>query len=140
MKRCTKCGQSKPIAEFTTLCSGKRAGYTLPTCRDCANASARDYLRRKPRSPEYVRNARLKTLYGITLADYSRMFAEQGGRCRLCRREPLPKYPNLDVDHCHRTKRVRGLLCRTCNIHIGFIENHRAAIEQYLAAPGRGTG
>ena len=59
------------------------------------------------REKEYVRK------YGITIADYDRMLEEQGGVCKLCGRPPAKR--RLHVDHNHKTKRVRGLLCFRCN-------------------------
>jgi recombination endonuclease VII len=64
-----------------------------------------------------VLKKRCETLYGISLEDYDRMFAEQGGRCRICKRKS--KRP-LFIDHCHVSGRVRGLLCNNCNCLIGF--------------------
>lgn len=60
----------------------------------------------------------LKWRYGITLEDYALMLAEQGGVCAICGKEP-DKARVLDVDHCHDTKTVRGLLCRSCNLVLG---------------------
>ena len=81
------------------------------------------------------RNVYLRMAYGITLEQYEHMLAEQGGRCSICRREPLGIKP-LHVDHNHTTGAVRGLLCRRCNSLVGFIEKHGALIpasENYLA-------
>lgn len=66
---------------------------------------------------ERLRNSRYKYRYGITLEDYNRMFAEQGGVCKICKKDdPGRKQSNhLAVDHCHKTGRVRGLLCLKCN-------------------------
>src|SRR5437660_7210274 len=67
------------------------------------------------RSREWNRNNRLTALYGITLADYERMFKRQGGACAICKRTDVP----LCVDHCHRTGEIRGLLCHRCNLALG---------------------
>ena len=67
---------------------------------------------------ERSRNKVLKCRYGITLEDYARMLAEQGGSCAICFTEPQ-KSRVLDVDHCHVTGTVRGLLCRSCNLTLG---------------------
>ncbi len=56
--------------------------------------------------------------YGITSDDYDRMRDEQGGVCAICRRE-CSTGMRLAVDHCHATKRVRGLLCNACNLSLG---------------------
>ena len=60
------------------------------------------------------RNYHLKRRYGITAADFDRMFAEQGGLCAICEEAPA-----AHVDHCHETNRVRGLLCFNCNGALG---------------------
>jgi hypothetical protein len=60
---------------------------------------------------------RCETIYGISLADYERMYAQQGGRCRICKRKPKR---GLCVDHSHVRRKVRRLLCHNCNCMIGF--------------------
>ncbi len=50
---------------------------------------------------------------GVTDEQYEEMLDEQGGVCALCGQPP--KTRRLHVDHDHRTKQVRGLLCYRCN-------------------------
>lgn len=50
---------------------------------------------------------------GVSVKDYDRMLAAQGGGCAICGNPP--KTRRLDVDHDHRTGKVRGLLCHRCN-------------------------
>lgn len=50
---------------------------------------------------------------GLTIEDYERLLAAQGGGCAIC--GATPKTRRLDVDHDHRTGAVRGLLCHRCN-------------------------
>ena len=69
------------------------------------------------------RNLRLIRDYGITSDDYNRMLAEQGGGCKLCGWAPQRGHRRLAVDHCHKTGRVRGLLCAVCNGGIGKLES-----------------
>jgi hypothetical protein len=106
--------------------------------------------RRKVRDPAaYARMRRgveLKATYGITLADYDRMLAEQGGACRICGstdpQAPVGKKNGVsyfNVDHCHETGAVRGLLCFQCNVGLGKFKDDpdlllRAA--QYLCDAG----
>lgn len=70
------------------------------------------------------RNAerRLSQLYGLTLQDYERMILEQNGLCGICNKPPSPGKP-LAVDHDHQTGCVRALLCTTCNLRLGVLEN-----------------
>lgn len=80
---------------------------------------------------------RLKSTYGITPAQYDEMLARQNGLCAACGGEQRTGRP-LCVDHCHKTKVVRGLLCDACNICAGHIESHRfERVTAYLARQQR---
>src|ERR1700746_492698 len=84
------------------------------------------------------RAIRLKGRYGITVEEYDRRLAQQGGRCAICRKCPdeakRPKHwaGVFCVDHDHDTGAVRGLLCNDCNLVVGRAHTAdilRAAIE-----------
>ena len=60
------------------------------------------------------RNTYLRKKYEITEAVYRKMFTEGGGVCWICGKPPKPG-TNLNVDHCHKTGKVRGLLDFMCN-------------------------
>lgn len=66
-----------------------------------------------PRNAEKAREAHLKRTYGITIEDYNRILKEQSGKCAVCGKPP--KTMRLAVDHCHKTGKIRGLLCSYCN-------------------------
>ena len=63
---------------------------------------------------------RFRNAYGIDLSAYESMCGVQKGRCAVCGIRPKKR---LCVDHCHRTKKVRGLLCRQCNAGIGLLKD-----------------
>ena len=42
------------------------------------------------------------------------------------------QYKNLCIDHDHNTNKFRGLLCMTCNRNLGWYENNKDAVLQYL--------
>jgi len=48
-------------------------------------------------------------------AAHDRLVALHGNRCSICGRPPREGGRRLDVDHDHKTGRVRGLLCHRCN-------------------------
>ena len=54
--------------------------------------------------------------YNVSDPEYRSMMDAQDGICVLCPR------PALVVDHCHKTGRVRGLLCYGCNSALGRFE------------------
>jgi Recombination endonuclease VII len=74
--------------------------------------------------------------YRLTEDKYERILAYQHGRCAGCGRPPGPI--RLAVDHCHKTGRIRGLLCWLCNRAIGIIRDNAttaANLGGYLASP-----
>ena len=92
----------------------------------------RNYTKRQGKhSVAARRDAALWTKYRIRSSDFEAMLSAQGGCCKLCGRRR-----KLDVDHCHITGRVRGLLCRNCNTWLGRYEalSWIAKVEDYLAA------
>jgi hypothetical protein len=85
-------------------------------------------------SPEERWRVHLMVRYGITPDDYDRMHREQGGVCAICKTAGIRK--RLNVDHCHRTKKVRGLLCDNCNHGLGKFKDDvelLAVAQQYLS-------
>lgn len=69
-------------------------------------------------------NQRLKRRYGITLDTYNQFLINQKGLCAICGKHQIEIKRRLDVDHCHTTGKIRGLLCTNCNRGIGyFYEN-----------------
>jgi hypothetical protein len=100
---CQKCGG--PVTHKTGL----------PVCKDC---------RVDDRDREYKHAMHLKHRYGITLADYDRMLAEQDGRCAICRTDnPGTRSATWHVDHDKLTGQIRELLCNGCNVGIGCLRH-----------------
>jgi hypothetical protein len=89
-KWCSRCQKELRLSSF----SGK-AAYCIP----CSRSHGTAY--------------RLKTVYNMTTEQYAALLAHQGGVCAGCGMKP--KTRKLAVDHCHKTNRVRGLLCKPCN-------------------------
>lgn len=58
---------------------------------------------------------RIKRLFNLLLADWQKIWDYQKGLCAICQR-PLRK---ANVDHCHASGLVRGLLCFRCNRALG---------------------
>lgn len=67
----------------------------------------------------YFKNYNLLKRYGITLDDYNLMLSKQDCKCLLCGKSHDKEKFGLVVDHCHNTKKVRGLLCHDCNTGLG---------------------
>lgn len=57
---------------------------------------------------------------GINSDKYNKILVKQGGKCAICRQTPIKK---LFIDHCHKSKKVRGLLCHHCNTGLGMFKD-----------------
>jgi hypothetical protein len=80
-------------------------------------------------NPDRVRASHYRSRYGVTLAEVSAL----GDLCAVC-----GTVEHLVVDHDHETGRVRGRLCRACNLGIGMLQDSPellASAAQYLRRP-----
>lgn len=88
-------------------------------CAKCRKTRHNAYRRKWNKAhPKQRRALGLKWKYGVTEDDYNAMLERQDGKCAICGKDT-----DLCVDHCHKTKKVRGLLCRNCNLGIGLLED-----------------
>jgi hypothetical protein len=72
----------------------------------------------------------LKRKYGITEAQYLQMLEACGRVCSICGRA-FESRPN--VDHCHQTGKVRGLLCKACNRGLGMLGDDLARLQSAVS-------
>lgn len=58
--------------------------------------------------------------YGITRAERDAMLERQGGKCAICRAETTFRgRGGAHLDHCHKTGKIREVLCSSCNQALG---------------------
>ncbi len=69
-----------------------------------------------PRPARYNQKKALMHNYGLTLIEYDTMVATHANKCGVCGEE----MDKINVDHCHETGSVRGLLCNKCNWGLGM--------------------
>jgi hypothetical protein len=81
-------------------------------------AKVKEARRRRRANPE-TREKDLARSYGLSWEEYKALAARQGGACAICKKSGQ----RLFVDHCHKTGRVRGLLCNRCNIGLGYYQD-----------------
>lgn len=82
----------------------------------------------------YRKEYGLKVKYGMDLKQYAKMLYDQKEVCAICEqketRQLKGKLQSLAVDHDHRTGKVRGLLCCSCNRAIGMFRESLQVIKR----------
>jgi hypothetical protein len=78
---------------------------------------AQKYRKTRPQSYYNAqRKCHFRDTYGITIEEYNALLKHQKRKCAICgKRHYEKKGKRLHVDHCHKSKKVRGLLCSSCN-------------------------
>ena len=74
------------------------------------------------------KSQKLKYKYGLSEEEYLNMYVAQGNKCAICEREVTPFTKLSYVDHCHRTGKVRGILCRSCNWGLGNFKDSEESL------------
>lgn len=131
--KCAKCKEMKFSNEFYKRKEKKiTSGCWCKTCFKKHVRSKYDH--------EKARNAQLVQNYGITSEEYDLMFAKQNGKCACCgalpeiiRTRGEGKIPRFHVDHCHKTGKIRGLLCSGCNKALGYINDNLEQAKALVA-------
>ncbi len=77
---------------------------------------------------EKQRDTNLKRAYGIDSVEWQRLFEVQKGRCASCGRHQSSMPKSLHVDHCHKSGKIRALLCDRCNRALGIMEEDAVSI------------
>ena len=69
--------------------------------------------------------------YGITKVDYDLLLENQSNKCKICELEFVTE-KDINIDHCHETNQVRGLLCRSCNVGLGHMKDDIQILERAI--------
>lgn len=127
---CKTCNTEKPKKDFSRLKS-RRSGI-IPHCKICHNKKMKLWNKKHP---FYSRNSNLMKNYGITSDDYDKMLKEQNNVCKVCNGPAMGK-GRYHVDHCHKTGKIRGLLCHKCNVALGMVQDNIEHLNKLIVYLG----
>ncbi len=144
-KKCTRCKEVKPLSAYYPVGNGIKG--VRPRCKECMRilerakydsdeefriAKLSSQAERHRNDPVFraahrhsMRRWHLKNAYGLSMEDFALLVQRQNGGCAICGSKPIPDTPKtrLVVDHCHRTGKIRGILCDLCNTAIGKLQD-----------------
>ena len=72
---------------------------------------------------------RRRSVYKLNETQYQAMLRDQNGKCAIC----FEDMEKVHVDHNHETKKVRGLLCRDCNVALGIFKDSSRLLRNAAA-------
>jgi hypothetical protein len=84
---------------------------------------------------KWTREWRRRREFGLEPEDMNVLIERQENRCAICKRrfDESSMRTSPRVDHDHKTGKVRGLLCGTCNSAIGFLDDSEVLLKRALA-------
>lgn len=123
-----ECHPDRPLhaKKMCLACYQRQRRATYPGAAEGHRKASKRWLKaNKHKGLEFSRRSR----YGLEPEDYKRLQDLFDGKCGICKQET-----KLAIDHCHVTMRVRGLLCRSCNLALGLYEKLQQAgdVQGYL--------
>jgi len=135
-KTCSVCKKNLLIICFHNLASTKCG--LASCCKECSKAAKAQSKNKASKEHTALVNLKqqIRRRYGLTLEQYYQMIKDQDNKCAICGNPETAVDPRtnkvraLSVDHCHKTGKVRKLLCSACNNGLGcFRDNPKLTIK-----------
>jgi hypothetical protein len=138
IKTCKRCLEEKSTDDFYSFYDKwSDKNYVGARCKPCHQQYRRD-------SATTSRNRKAEKLqlrYGLTFEQWEQMRENESFSCMICGINEDEMSKKLDVDHCHNSGKVRGLLCNPCNNMLGHARDNVDILEaavKYLKENGGG--
>lgn len=118
---------NKDLTKPCITCGAVERYKKSGACRPC---NLKMLAKNRAENPDYDKNwqknnperklmINRKCRYGITEEQYLDLFNKQNGKCAICLVQNV-----RDIDHCHSSGRIRGLLCNPCNVLLGLAKDN----------------
>ena len=98
-----------------------------------------EYTAGKPKEWIQAKGRRdhLKRRYNITPQEYETKLASQDYKCAVCGKDDSDnkrggKLDPLHIDHCHKTGKLRDLLCHQCNSGLGQFKDNIEILQKAM--------
>jgi hypothetical protein len=124
----------------------------------CLLADKEKYLSRQQKKREVNRNCNRRRAengkarqchrrykYGLSESQFTELRVLQNDRCPICKTpfslllDRPGERTKIHVDHCHRTGKIRGLICDKCNLLLGCANESATLLrmaQRYLECGG----
>ncbi|NDB61103.1 recombination endonuclease VII [bacterium] len=125
-------GLASPLAApFVKMTSGRSKSCGCSQYPKGKDSPA--YKHGRSRTREYDLELHMMKNYGLDLKDYQKLLEAQNHKCAICGSPPPNnRKTRLSIDHCHKTGKVRGLLCDRCNRSIGLLKDDVSILKKAI--------
>lgn len=135
---CKSCKKLRNRTSFHNKIDGKYGKDYY--CKKCRYKKEKESVKRTSRQNSTKNRflnwkCSIKLLYKLTPEEYFEVLKKQGGGCGICASQVNilnPKKMFLAIDHCHKTGKIRGILCDRCNMLIGSVKDSTAILEKSI--------
>lgn len=125
--------QKKKLKEYMKTWTKKQRDMDLVAFNKIKAKYAREW---RKRNPEKVKESHLKRNYNLTLKDVKLIIKKQNNICPICKKKLDKGYV---IDHCHKTTKVRGVLCRRCNTSLGLFKDSSVILKRAIGYLNRSS-
>ena len=137
-KACSHCNKTLPIEKFYKL----SRGGVRAECISCYSLRSKNYYTKNKKelilktktyaleNKEKIKSAKMRRKFGIAIEEKILLFAKQGNKCAICGCTENNVGRDWDIDHCHKTGKIRGILCSNCNRGLGLFQDSSEYLKQ----------
>ena len=86
------------------------------------SSGCKSYCKKCASNVQLIRNVRRK--YNLEISDYDKMLVNQNNCCAICGIKSSDYNKRFSIDHCHKTMKIRALLCNNCNVALGLFKDN----------------
>jgi thiol-disulfide isomerase/thioredoxin len=124
LKICSNCKEIKTIDNYNFY---KKSAVGLASwCNTC-----RKEHRTLNIDKSYI--AVIKRKYGISEEEYIQILKKFDNKCGICSStDSGGRSKRMSLDHCHKTGKIRGILCHSCNTGLGLLKDSTEILQKAI--------
>ena len=120
LKVCSNCKVPKKLDEFYNRYDGEFGEDHH--CKLCNSKRGKKLYKRSSSLRDKIFFKSIKRNYGLSKQQYIAKLKTQNNKCSICQKDLLVR-KDTQVDHCHKSGKVRDIICNKCNSIVGFFES-----------------
>lgn len=132
-KLCTYCDSYKLLNAF--FLDENTWDKLSRLCKECKSKYTKEWVNNNKESRALIiKKSNLKITHNLLLDGFNKLFEAQQGKCKICGTTESGRKGSkeLHVDHCHKTGKIRGLLCKNCNNALGYAKDNIKILEDMI--------